>query len=69
MVVETARCCFCQKEAELVLHVLWSCGAAQDVWAGSLAGHRSHGEAFIRGMEPVLGYLLADMALEEHGHA
>lgn len=35
-VLETARCCFCQKETESVLHVLWSCGAAQYVWAGSL---------------------------------
>ena len=35
-VVECARCCFCQKETESVMHVLWSCGAAQDVWAGSL---------------------------------
>ena len=35
-VVEYARCCFCQKETESVLHVLWSYGVAQDVWAGSL---------------------------------
>ena len=34
-VVEEARCCFCQNEAKLVLHVLWGCGATQDVWAGS----------------------------------
>ena len=34
--MEGARCCFCQQETESVLHVLWSCGAAQDVWAESL---------------------------------
>ena len=34
--VEIARCCFCQKEAKSVLHVLWSYGATQDVWAGNL---------------------------------
>ena len=33
--MENARCCFCQKDAESVLHVLWGCGVAQDVWAGS----------------------------------
>ena len=35
-VVECVRCCFYQKETESVMHVLWSCGAAQDVWAESL---------------------------------
>ena len=30
-VVEEAWCCFCQLEDESVLHVLWGCGAAQDV--------------------------------------
>ena len=34
-VLEDARCCFCQKADESVLHVLWECGAAQDVWASS----------------------------------
>ena len=33
--LEDARCCFCQKADESVLHVLWECGAAQDVWASS----------------------------------
>ena len=35
-VLASAQCCFYQQETESVLHVLWSCGAAQDVWAGSL---------------------------------
>ena len=35
-VMENARCCLCQQETETVLHVLWSCGVAQDVWVGSL---------------------------------
>ena len=35
-VLASARCCFYQQETESVLHVLWSCGAAQDVMAGSL---------------------------------
>ena len=35
-VVESARCCFYQNETESVLHVLWSCGATHDVWAGCL---------------------------------
>ena len=35
-VLVSARYYFCQQEIESILHVLWSCGAAQDVWAGSL---------------------------------
>ena len=35
-VLASARCCFYQQETELVLHVLWRCGATLDVWAGSL---------------------------------
>ena len=33
---EEAWCCFCQKEVESILHVLWGYGVAQDVWARSL---------------------------------
>ena len=82
--LDHARCCFCQQETESVLHVLWSCGAAQDVWAGSLgrfqklgtaqndffaAGLRSYGEAFLGRMESVLGYLLANMVSEEYDYS
>ena len=30
-VVEVASCCFYHRATETVLHVLWECGAAQDV--------------------------------------
>ena len=36
-VVEEAWCSSCQLQDESVLHVLWGCGAAQDVWIGSLS--------------------------------
>ena len=44
-VLASAQCCFCQQETESVLHVLWSCGAAQDVWAGSLGRFQKLGTA------------------------
>ena len=34
-VMDDASCCFCHRATEMVLHVLWECGAAWDVWAGS----------------------------------
>ena len=33
--MDDASCCFCHRAKEMVLHVLWECGAAWDVWAGS----------------------------------
>jgi len=33
-VVEDNLCPCCTREAESVLHALWSCLAAQDVWGG-----------------------------------
>ena len=30
-----SSCELCRQGAETVLHVLWECGVAQDVWAGS----------------------------------
>ena len=33
--MEDASCCFCHRAMETVLHVLWECGVAQDVWVGS----------------------------------
>ena len=44
-VLASAQCCFCQQETESVLHVLWSCAAAQDVWAGSVGRFQKLGTA------------------------
>lgn len=33
--MEDSSCELCRQGAETVLHVLWECGVAQDVWAGS----------------------------------
>ncbi|KAF5466911.1 hypothetical protein F2P56_016793 [Juglans regia] len=35
-IVEDARCPICLQEEETVLHVLWQCPAANDVWSGSV---------------------------------
>lgn len=34
-ITEDGICELCKQEAETVLHVLWGCGVARDVWAGS----------------------------------
>ena len=31
------RCGICQRCSKIVIHVIWECSAAQDVWAGSTA--------------------------------
>ena len=31
------KCEFCQRCSETIIHVLWDCGGAQDVWVGSVA--------------------------------
>ena len=33
-VIEDGRCEACKQETETVLHALWGCGVARDVWAG-----------------------------------
>lgn len=34
-IIEDGICKFCKQETEMVLHVLWGCGVARDVWASS----------------------------------
>ena len=63
-VVEIARCCFCQKEAKSVLHVLWSYGAAQDVWAGNLGRFQKSCTEQNDFLQLVLG-LMAKLSSEE----
>ena len=50
------------------MHVLWSCGAAQDVWAGSLGRLQKSCTEQNDFLQLVTG-LMADMASEEHGHS
>ena len=33
--MEDSSCKLCRQDVESVLHILWECGVAQDVWAGS----------------------------------
>lgn len=35
-VVEDGTCVLCKRTSETELHVLWECGVAQDIWAGSM---------------------------------
>lgn len=34
-IVKDSRCSLCKQSSESVLHVLWECGVAQDVWVGN----------------------------------
>ncbi|XP_041016311.1 uncharacterized protein LOC121258849 [Juglans microcarpa x Juglans regia] len=36
-IIEDARCPICEGEEESICHILWSCAAASDVWAGLLS--------------------------------
>ena len=33
-IIEDNKCEACKAELEIVVHALWNCGAAQDIWAG-----------------------------------
>lgn len=35
-VIADGICSICKQDTESVIHVLWECGVAQDLWAGSL---------------------------------
>ena len=35
-VVKDCICVLCKRTSETELHVLWECGVAQDIWAGSM---------------------------------
>ena len=37
-IVDNPLCPICSKEEESVIHVLWDCLAANDVWASGLSG-------------------------------
>ena len=45
-VIKNATCNFCQRDEETVLHALWGCGVAQDVWAGSVVCFQKCGTVF-----------------------
>ena len=36
-VLQEDKCDICQRCSESIIHALWDCGGAQDVWAGSIA--------------------------------
>ena len=35
-IMDNDRCELCKQAPKSVLHVLWECGVAQDIWAGSM---------------------------------
>ena len=35
-ILEDDRCHCCKRFVEIAIHVVWDCGATQDVWAGSI---------------------------------
>ena len=62
--MEDARCCFCQRATETVLHVLWECRAAQDVWVGGAIKFQKFGTEQDDFMQLVSGLMLK-LSLEE----
>jgi hypothetical protein len=56
-VIDDASCPCCGSEEETVLHVLWLCPAAQDVWGGNKSSFqkcRSEGTSFVKVFEECL---------------
>ena len=37
-IIKDSSCGLCKQDTESVLHILWECGVAQDVWASSKIG-------------------------------
>ena len=63
-IIEEVACPICTRFSKIVVHVLWECDAAQDVWAGSLKSlqKRVHG---MTDMVQILEYLMEQLALED----
>ena len=62
--MEDASCCFCHRAMETALHVLWECGAAQDVWASSAIRFQKFGTEQVDFRQLVAG-LMPKLSLEE----
>ena len=62
--MEDARCCFCQRATATVLHMLWECRAAQDVWVGGAIKFQKFGTEQDDFMQLVSGLMLK-LSLEE----
>ena len=62
--MKDARCCFCQRATETVLHVLWECRAAQDVWVGGAIRFQKFGIEQDDFTQLVFGLMLK-LSLEE----
>ena len=62
--MEDARCCFCQRATETILHVLWECGVAQDVWVGGVIRFQKFGTEQ-DGFTQLVSGLMPKLSLEE----
>ena len=63
-VVEDASCCFCHRATETILHVLWECGATQDVWASSVIRFQKFGTEQVD-FRQLVASLMPKLSLEE----
>ena len=63
-VIDDSTCELCQREMESVLHVLWECAVAVDVWAGSTKRIRKCGGGQ-NGFLQLLEVLIHRLPLEE----
>ena len=62
--MEDVSCCFCHRAMETVLHVLWECGVAQDVWVSSAIRFQKFGTEQVDFRQLVAGLMLK-LSLEE----
>jgi len=62
--MEDACCCFCHRATGTILHVLWECGATQDVWVGSAIRFQKFGTELEDFRQLVAGLMLK-LSLEE----
>ena len=63
-ILDVSLCELCEQNHDSVLHALWSCGVAQDVWAGSLSTIQKCKTDQVD-MLGLLEYLMARLSLEE----
>ena len=63
-VLQEDKCEFCQRCSKTIIHVLWDCGATQDVWVGSVARIQKSGGKFDDFMQ-LFQVMMAKLSMEE----
>ena len=63
-VLQEDKCEICQRCSKSIIHALWDCGAAQGVWAGSVARIQKSGGKFDDFMQ-LFQVMMAKLSTEE----